>query len=82
MGIIRIVIEAGLVTTGMAALRRSTGIGVKDMLLARVQNQYATKFITAYFNAGESLCEKCISQYNSVFKSDSSKPDTSTTKKD
>ena len=71
MGIIRLIFDAGVVTTAASGLRRVAGVSVKDMLLSRVQNQYATKAITVYFNVGETLCDKCIGVYKSAFKSDS-----------
>lgn len=66
MGVIRFIFDAGLITTGASALRRTAGISIKDILLAKIQNPYASKAITVYFDAGEKLCQKCISAYNSV----------------
>ena len=85
MGIIRFIFDAGVITTAASGLRRIAGVSMKDMLLARVQNQYATKVITVYFNAGETLCDKCIGVYNSAFNgtspSQSSKSPTLTSEK-
>lgn len=66
MGIIRFVLEAGLVSTAVSVLRRTTGFGIRDMLLTKVQHPYAVKGINMYFDVGESVSQKCLNAHNSL----------------
>jgi hypothetical protein len=74
MGVITLVVEVGLVSTAASVLRRTAGIGIRDMLLSKVQNQYVVQGINMYFDVGESVCNKCVSAYTSTFDSSNTPP--------
>ena len=63
MGIIRCVIDAVIISTGAAGIRRVTGYSVRDFLLQRFTNPLLIKTTNIYFDMGESIVNKATSYY-------------------